>query len=161
MNCFSQLVLLTLLLAPKTDVFAQDSGLRVSTQQGDVVGTLSAPSVRQFLGIPFATANRWEWPEAPPMRKEVLNASAFGDSCPQMLTTANIDFIKLAWTFGKEDVIFVPESEDCLTVNIWTPSVDRKQSTAVMVWVHGGAFNWGTVINLFTSIGSIANSMSD
>ena len=123
----------------------QGDGLRVATQQGDVVGTSPVPSVRQFLGIPFATAKRWHAPTLPPKRKEVFDASSFGDSCPQLLSPFWVEFNLLAWTFGREDEIFVPESENCLTANIWSPSVDRKQNTAVMVWIHGGGLNWGTV----------------
>ena len=153
MTNFNKLALVVFSVALAPYVSAQSHGLRVSTQQGDVVGTFSAPSVRQFAGIPFATAERWQAPTLPPKRKEVLNASSFGDSCLQMLSPVNIEFNLLAWTFGNEEVLFVPESEDCLTVNIWSPSVHRKQNTAVMVWIHGGGLNWGTVIILF--IGSI------
>ena len=32
-----------------------------------------------------------------------------------------------------------PQSEDCLTLNIWTPAPDAKKRP-VMVWIHGGAF---------------------
>ena len=125
--------------------YAQSNGLRISTQQGDVIGTFVAPSVRQFLGIPYATAARWEAPTLPPERANVFNASSFSDSCPQMLTPANVEFNLLAWTFGRTNEVFVPMSEECLTANIWSPGVNRKQKTAVMVWVHGGALNWGTV----------------
>ncbi|KIJ50898.1 hypothetical protein M422DRAFT_158875, partial [Sphaerobolus stellatus SS14] len=38
----------------------------------------------------------------------------------------------------------VPESEACLSLNIWAPSTNRKQSTAVMIWIYGGAFTFGT-----------------
>ncbi|HZQ84314.1 MAG TPA: carboxylesterase/lipase family protein, partial [Acidimicrobiales bacterium] len=34
-------------------------------------------------------------------------------------------------------------SEDCLTLNIWTPAADGAQRP-VMVWIHGGAFVTGT-----------------
>ena len=145
MKGLRKFVILLLSAAPVPYVSAQNDRLRVFTQQGDVVGTFPAPSVRQFIGIPFATAKRWQAPTLPPQRKELLDASSFGNSCLQMLTPATVEFNLLAWTFGRQDEIFVPQSEDCLTVNIWSPSVDRKQSTAVMVWIHGGGLNWGTV----------------
>jgi para-nitrobenzyl esterase len=34
------------------------------------------------------------------------------------------------------------QSEDCLTLNIWTPAADGKRRP-VMVWIHGGAFSSG------------------
>ncbi|HML10185.1 MAG TPA: carboxylesterase family protein [Stellaceae bacterium] len=35
-----------------------------------------------------------------------------------------------------------PETEDCLTLNVWTPGVTGKRP--VMVWLHGGAFAYGS-----------------
>ena len=35
-----------------------------------------------------------------------------------------------------------PETEDCLTVNVWTPALDDARRP-VMVWFHGGAFSYG------------------
>ena len=36
-----------------------------------------------------------------------------------------------------------PESEDCLTLNVWTPGTDTAAKRPVMVWFHGGAFAYG------------------
>jgi len=36
-----------------------------------------------------------------------------------------------------------PESEDCLTVNVFTPGLDNK-ARPVMVWMHGGGFSVGS-----------------
>ena len=37
-----------------------------------------------------------------------------------------------------------PETEDCLTLNVWTPGLDQTAKRPVMVWFHGGAFSYGT-----------------
>jgi len=37
-----------------------------------------------------------------------------------------------------------PMSEDCLTLNIWTPGADPAAARPVLVWVHGGSFTTGT-----------------
>jgi carboxylesterase type B len=34
-------------------------------------------------------------------------------------------------------------SEDCLHVNIWTPSIDCSSRLPVMVWIFGGGFMTG------------------
>ncbi|PPQ92423.1 hypothetical protein CVT25_008644 [Psilocybe cyanescens] len=121
-------------------VDATTDGLVVNTEQGPVSGTLSAPTVRQFLGVPYASAQRWQAPTSPPKRSSILRATSFSDTCPQNLAPANLEFLKLAGGQG----INIPESENCLTANIWVPSVSRKQKTAVLVWIYGGAFQFGS-----------------
>ena len=36
-----------------------------------------------------------------------------------------------------------PQSEDCLTVNVFTPGLDNR-ARPVMVWMHGGGFSAGS-----------------
>lgn len=122
-------------------VEGQGDGLTARTQQGNVVGTLVSPTVRQWLGVPYATAERWEAPRNPPLRKSPFRAVNFGDSCVQSLTPASLEFLSLAGLGDQR----VNESEDCLTVNIWSPAIGRKQGTAVMLWIYGGGFQFGTV----------------
>jgi carboxylesterase type B len=63
--------------------------LTVHTLQGDVIGSLGSesPTVRQFLGVPYASAKRWEAPQSPPNRATAINATKFGDTCPQLLNS--------------------------------------------------------------------------
>lgn len=117
------------------------TGLTVQTQQGPVEGTHVVPSVRQFVGIPFATAKRWQAPQLPPTRQGVFQATKFGDGCFQNLAPANFQYLKLNGNDGTN----VPSSEDCLNINIWSPSTNRKQKTAVLLWIYGGGFVFGTV----------------
>ncbi|KAF8161400.1 carboxylesterase [Crassisporium funariophilum] len=121
-------------------IYAQSGGLTVLTAQGPVAGTLIVPTVRQFLGIPFANAKRWQAPQLPPLRKGVFQATNFGDSCIQELSPPNLEFLVLAGAGG----INVSSSENCLSANVWAPSINRKQKTAVMVWIYGGGFVFGT-----------------
>lgn len=120
---------------------AQDNGITVQTQQGAVTGTLVVEGVRQFLGIPYAVANRWEAPQSPPSRTTTLMATTFGNSCPESLTATTLEFLSLSGAAGQNPT----HSENCLSVNIWTPSLDRKQGAAVMIWIYGGSFAYGTV----------------
>jgi len=121
---------------------AQGDGTTVQTQQGSVAGTLVSPSVRQFLGIPYAIANRWEAPRPPANRTTAFKATNFGDTCPQSLTANFNEVISL---LGAGSQSSVRQSENCLSLNIWTPSVSRKQETAVMIWIYGGSFAYGSV----------------
>ncbi|PPR00078.1 hypothetical protein CVT24_008980 [Panaeolus cyanescens] len=117
------------------------AGLTVQTQQGPVVGTSSAAGVRQFLGIPFATASRWQVPQTPAKRAKPLQATQFGDTCVQSLNAGNVEFLKLAGGAG----LNLTESENCLNVNIWSPSPQRSQKkTAVLIWIYGGGFQFGS-----------------
>jgi para-nitrobenzyl esterase len=112
---------------------------RVVTATGTVEGdTVSAPDgtpVRRFLGIPYAGAptgaGRWRRPPAVTPWTGVRAAREFGPAAPQ--------------TRGLSSVLpaFQPDStsEDCLTLNVWTPALDGRRP--VMVWIHGGAFTSG------------------
>ena len=37
----------------------------------------------------------------------------------------------------------LPVGEDCLTLHVWTPALDNSKRP-VMVWLHGGAFSYGS-----------------
>lgn len=117
------------------------NGLTVQTQQGAVVGSLVLPTVRRFLGIPYATAGRWQAPASPPARSSSFNATQFGDSCTQSMAASTVEFLTLSGVGTAP----VPESDNCLNLNIWAPSVARKQATAVLLWIYGGSFQFGTV----------------
>jgi para-nitrobenzyl esterase len=40
----------------------------------------------------------------------------------------------------------LPQSEDCLNLNIWTSSTRNGEKRPVMVWLHGGGFEYGTAV---------------
>lgn len=90
-------------------------------------------------GIPFGSdtsgSKRWTGAKiAPSWAPNVLEAFEFGPVCPQ----------KSPWpTPVPADR---PTSENCLTLNIWTPlNFDGSNpKVPVMVWIHGGGFIGGT-----------------
>jgi para-nitrobenzyl esterase len=43
---------------------------------------------------------------------------------------------------SQEDV--VRQHEDCLFVNLWTPRIGGPPTRPVMVWLHGGGYNYGS-----------------
>ncbi|KAL2852234.1 Alpha/Beta hydrolase protein [Aspergillus pseudodeflectus] len=112
---------------------AWEAGLSVNTTSGAVRGIYleNTQQVRAFLGIPYAEAPagdlRWAPPERKRHAKSVLDATAFGSRCPQT------------------EILINTTSEDCLSINIWTPSPRRlTKPAAVMLYIHGGGYIVGS-----------------
>ncbi|XP_031571703.1 uncharacterized protein LOC116305864 [Actinia tenebrosa] len=112
----------------------------VNTTAGPIVGkneTLATgKSVLKYLGIPYAKAARFEDPTDPDSWNMTRNATEFGKRCPQ--PSLNIS----------APLSYLPEmSEECLFINIFAPGKKTENSSmglSVMVWVHGGAYVFGT-----------------
>jgi para-nitrobenzyl esterase len=86
--------------------------------------------VTRFGGVPYAHARRFEVPE-PFDWSEPLDATRAGPVPPQ--DTSEPDLVP--------GMGLTRQSEQCLTAEIWTPSVDGRQP--VLVWVPGGAYRTG------------------
>ncbi len=99
------------------------------TSLGVANGFVTDEGVVAFLGLPFAEAPVGELRFRPPVPVESwdgpLDASEFGPACPQPVEP------------GQK--LYQDQSEDCLTLNVWTPSADGGKRP-VMVWVHGGGW---------------------
>lgn len=113
-------------LAP-TSLHASPRAPRVGRYRG-----LVDRGVAAFLGIRYARAERFGLPQTEDFNGERIAADAFGPLCPQ----ANPMSEEL--------------SEDCLFLNIWTPEIDSRARRPVMVYFHGGAYNWGSVTDPLT-----------
>ncbi|KAL2702622.1 hypothetical protein AAEP93_006920 [Penicillium crustosum] len=127
------------------------SELRVITSSGFVNGIYndSAQTVRAFLGIPYAEppVQQLRWapprPKSPPRRP--IDASSFSSPCPQVYRYSNESIYSvlpsMIWNSGDM-------SEDCLYLNIWTPSLWHRGyrglcGAAVMMFIHGGSYDTG------------------
>ncbi|KKN30997.1 hypothetical protein LCGC14_0828460 [marine sediment metagenome] len=110
----------------------------INTSTGKIQGYIS-DGIQIFKGIPFAEPPIGDLRFKPPVKKQpwegVLEATEFGPYAYQGFTPLEM--------FVQE----VKEDEDCLCLNIWTPSPDDKKRP-VMVWIHGGAFVTGGGANL-------------
>lgn len=99
------------------------------TVEGTTVGELDV-----FKGIPYAVPPvgklRWKAPEPLPRWQGVKQATAFGPGCITPTPAA-----KSVYWAPKG-----PESEDCLTLNIWAPR--NARNAPVFFWIYGGAL-WG------------------
>jgi para-nitrobenzyl esterase len=117
-----------------------DKSLIVKTPLGRLAGKREG-SVRAYLGIPYAAPPvgplRWHPPVPAAKWKRVRLATEFGYHCMQPKLFADMIF--------RDPGI----SEDCLTLNVWTPSngqasaKDSKAKLPVMVWIYGGGFVTG------------------
>ncbi|MET0406489.1 MAG: carboxylesterase/lipase family protein [Cystobacter sp.] len=137
MRSSSPLLLSCLLLltqcAHKGPAVAPGPAPVVETARGPVWGVAYEDGITTFLGIPYAQPptgeRRWKAPEPAAPWSTPLDASHFGLACPQS------DMRK-----GKP---IEEASEDCLTLNVWTPSLKPGARAPVMVYIHGGAFTLG------------------
>jgi len=116
---------------------ARAVGPQVSLDAGLVEGRRDG-AVTTFLGIPYAAppvgSLRWKPPAPAAKWSGVRKAMTFGARCIQ----------------GRvyDDMVFRDPgpSEDCLTLNVWTPAELGSVPNAnlpVMVWIYGGGFRAG------------------
>ncbi|KAM7424753.1 hypothetical protein PAMA_000893 [Pampus argenteus] len=81
-----------------------------------------------FKGMPYAAPPvgelRWAPPAEPVCRDGVTDASRFRSVCPQVQPLSST---------GK-----VTGQENCLFINVWTPTLQANAKLPVMVWIHGG-----------------------
>ena len=106
---------------------SKTDALMVKTDAGSVLGTQQG-ELRVFTGIPFASPPtgdlRWRPPAPAKPWDSVKETKVFSPACPQPSAadpTLNM-------------------SEDCLYLNVWTPSKSTGEKLPVMVFFYGGAF---------------------
>ena len=102
----------------------------VNTAHGPVQGRIDG-TIAKFLGIPYAAApvgdKRWQPPEEAAPWTAIRQSQAFGPACMQPHQMEGDQY-----------------HEDCLSLNIWTPSLDKEAHLPTMVWIHGGGFTYGS-----------------
>lgn len=108
----------------------------VSIVAGRISGSARDPAgVLAYRGIPYAEPPvgelRWRRPRPVRPWQGIRPAEQFGARCPG------------ASVLGLADDA-VGESEDCLTLNVWTAATHANDRRPVMVWIHGGGFQFGS-----------------
>lgn len=114
------------------------SSTTVQTKYGLLQGVQADENVIVFKGIPYAKPPvgvlRWKRPVKPDPWSGVRRADTF---MPKPIQGHRKDEQEYP---GYPDV---PESEDCLYLNIWTPAKAEGKKFPVMYWVPGGGFMEG------------------
>ncbi len=103
-----------------TQVLARVRGGRVRGQREQ--------GVLVFRGLRYGAdtgAYRFQPPRREAAWRSIADALEFGAAAPQG---------------GSEG----PGSEDCLFLNVWTPTLDARARRPVLVYIHGGGFNNGS-----------------
>ncbi|CAN8033043.1 unnamed protein product, partial [Ixodes persulcatus] len=89
--------------------------------------------IEEYVGIPLAEPPigelRFKEPVLRSPWKGTYDATIGGSACPQQHILEN----------AKKPLTY---TEDCLHLNVWMPQ--NAQKSHVLVWIHGGGFNFGT-----------------
>ncbi len=110
------------------------SAVLAQTTQGELRALVDLNGMKVFKGIPYAEPpvgeRRFLAPVPPQPWQGTRDALTLGPGCPQVPSP----------TLPVGPSI----SEDCLYLNVWTPATADGRKRPVMVWLHGGAFHFGS-----------------
>ncbi|MEM5515491.1 carboxylesterase family protein [Henriciella sp. AS95] len=115
----------------------------VETSNGKLMGAKSG-GMNSFKGIrygaPTGGSNRFMPPQPVEKWSGVKEALAFSDAAPQMPNNRAFDYGDLI-VFDRHPSGL---GEDCLALNLWTPTLDKDAKKPVIVVLHGGGFYGGS-----------------
>lgn len=124
-------IAMMLILAVTTVAFAQKAP-QVKTEQGLLEGIKLPSGINNYRGIPFAQPPvgelRWKAPQPPKSWNGTRKADTFGSNPMQKPVFGDMNFR-------------APQmSEDCLYLNVWTPTKNANAKLPVLVYFYGGGF---------------------
>jgi para-nitrobenzyl esterase len=128
------------------DAATVDVGLSqtIEIASGKLRGAVNA-DIYSFKGVPYGASTAGRHRFMPPMPPEpwsgVRDARAYAGRAWQLPNRPKRRAV-LETLLGPADSTI--ESEDCLSLNVWTPGLDDGVKRPVMVWLHGGAFGYGS-----------------
>jgi para-nitrobenzyl esterase len=124
----------------------------VKTSNGPVQG-LVENGVQTFKGLRYAAPPlgplRFMPPQKPKPWTEVADATRLGAASMQLRSGGSA--VSYPGNVGQAlSQVFTPpddiarQNEDCMFLNAWTPQLGGSKKRPVMVWFHGGGFNYGS-----------------
>jgi para-nitrobenzyl esterase len=121
---------------PETKALADPVKIDTGYISGTIIGDVNK-EVRIYRGIPYAAPPigdlRWKPPQPAASWTGIRECTAFGKSSPQPIVPV--------------DLSDMPQSEDCLYLNVLTPAKKASDNLPVMVWLHGGGYTMGSGSN--------------
>ncbi|KAF4342088.1 triacylglycerol lipase V precursor [Fusarium beomiforme] len=136
--------------------------MTVETANGPITGHVAdnSPCVVEYLGIPYAKPPVGELRFAAPKRitsysKKPFKAAKFGYDCP-LTPSKEVDYPDMTPQAQRIISYFAsaagtPQSEDCLTLNIWSKATPNsaRANKPVLVFFYGGRFAIGNTNSPF------------
>jgi para-nitrobenzyl esterase len=103
----------------------------VTTPSGDLQGVVRPDGTTEFLGIRYATSERFLPPQDALTWEGLLQASSYGPLAPQ-----TPGMLEQMLGLSIDDM-----SEDCHFLNVFAPTeVTAGANLPVLFWIHGGAY---------------------
>jgi para-nitrobenzyl esterase len=133
-----------------TVVSASASKNIVETDSGKVFGFVRN-GIYTFKGMPYGASTAGKNRFMPPQKVQpwtgVRSSLFWGPVSPQAYTST-LDARRGGWQHDDESFMFEWEdgqpSEDCLRINVWTPSISDSKKRPVLMWIHGGGYTGGS-----------------
>ena len=116
----------------------------IDTTSGRIRGAMQ-DGTASFKAVPYGAStggtNRFLPPRPATPWAGVRDALAYAGQAPQ----SRAGFARRAELMDfASPPDTTPETEDCLTLNLWTPGIGDGGRRPIMVWFHGGAFSFGS-----------------
>jgi para-nitrobenzyl esterase len=125
-------------------LFIGDNIAVAETINGKVRGYILR-DIYYFLGIPYGAdtsgSNRFIPPKKPDPWNDIFPAIWWGNGAPQLIEgiySGNNRYRAFMHHANFDDL-----GENCLSINVFTPGYHDAKKRPVLLWMHGGAWNYG------------------